>query len=211
MVSLIPVARPYEPTAPPKPSKPVLRRPTLSGTIRKSDDADLSEDLLSTPTKRSRVTFNPTVEEKVMEEYSVQGRSVEVIRAEIRRAIESHKRGDSADYDAIKDVFAPKEDVKPGADEEEDEEAAALAKVDLKTYLVVLTNHVSLLKGCSGLVRAVLACEWVGRDTGFVKVYIQFLGHLASAQGGFVGMVLDMLAGHFHGGELFIFVRRSLV
>ena len=200
MVSVVPLALPMEPRALPKPSKPLLQRP-LSGIIRKSDDADLSDELLSTPTKRARVTFNPTVEEKVMEAYSVKGRSAEVIRAEVRRAIESHKRGDSGDYDALKDVFAQgsKDKAEPGddEDEDEDEEAAALARVDLKTYLVVLTNHVSLLKGCTGLVRAVLTCDWVGRDTGFVKAYIQFLGHLASAQGGYVGLVLGMLVEYF--------------
>lgn len=206
MVSLVPVAAPYEPKALPKPSKPLLRRPTLSGTIRKSDDADLSDELLSTPTKRARVTFNPTVEEKVMEAYSVKGRSAEVIRAEVRRAIESHKRGEGGDYDALKDVFAPRDKVEPGDvdEEDEDEEAAALARVDLKTYLVVLTNHVSSLKGCTGLVRSVLACDWIGRDTGFVKAYIQFLAHLTSAHGGYLRLVLDMLVGYFLGGKSFV-------
>lgn len=207
MVSLVPVARParpYEPKALPKPSKPLLRRPNLSGSIRKSDDADLSDELIGTPTKRARVTFNPTVEEKVMEAYSVKARNVEVIRTEVRRAIEAHKRGESADYDALKDVFAPAAKGEPGNDDDDDEDddTTALARVDLKTYLVVLTNHVSLLKGCTGLVKAVLACDWMGRDTGFVKTYIQFLGHLSSAQGSYTGLVLDMLVGYFHGGKL---------
>jgi RNA polymerase I-specific transcription initiation factor RRN3 len=63
-----------------------------------------------------------------------------------------------------------------------------------------------LLKGCSGLVTAVLACDWMGRDTGFVKAYIQFLAHLVSAQGGYLGAVLNMLTGHFHGGKFSVFV-----
>jgi RNA polymerase I-specific transcription initiation factor RRN3 len=200
MVSVVPIARPYEPKALSKPTRPLLQRP-LSGIIRKSDDADLSDELLSTPTKRARVSFNPTVEEKVMEAYTVKGRSAEVIRAEVRRAIESHKRGDSGDYDALKDVFAPSDEAEAGDDDEEDEESVALARVELKTYLSVLTNHVSLLKGCTGLVRAILSCNWVGRDTGFVKAYIQFLGHLASTQGSYVGLVLDMLVENFHGGK----------
>jgi RNA polymerase I-specific transcription initiation factor RRN3 len=200
MVSVVPIARPYEPKELSKPTRPLLQRP-LSGIIRKSDDADLSDELLSTPTKRARVSFNPTVEEKVMEAYAVKGRSAEVIRAEVRRAIESHKRGDSGDYDALKDVFAPSDEAEAGDDDDEDEESAALARVELKSYLSVLTNHVSLLKGCTGLVRAILSCNWVGRDTGFVKAYIQFLGHLASTQGSYVGLVLDMLVEYFHGGK----------
>lgn len=202
MVSLVPVARPYEPKPLSKPSRPILQRP-LSGIIRKSDDADLSDELLSTPTKRARVTFNPTVEEKVMEAYSVKGTSLEVIRSEVRRAIELHKTSDSGEYDALKDVFAPSDSAEPGDDADMDEEAAALARVDLKTYLIVLTGNVSLLKGCTGLVRAILACDWVGRDTSFVKIYIQFLGHLASGQGSYVGLVLDMLVEYFHGGKSF--------
>jgi RNA polymerase I-specific transcription initiation factor RRN3 len=207
MVSVAPLARPYEPKAlpiPSKPSKPVLRRPTLSGTIRKNDDAELSDELHSNRTKRARVTFNPTVEEKVMEVYSAKGKSVEVVRAEVRRAIELHKRGESGEYDALKDVFAPRHKPDPDDAEDEDEEAATIARLDLKTYLLVLTNHASLLKGCTSLVRAVLACHWVGRDTGFVKAYIQFLGHLASTQGSYVGLVLDMLVSNFHGGELIV-------
>lgn len=199
MVSVVPVAGPYEPKALQNPKKPLLRRPTVAGAIRKSNDADLSDELLSTPTKRARVTFNPTVEEKVMETYSAKGKSVEAIRAEVRRAIELHKNGESGEYDALKELFAPADKGDPSDYDEEDEEAAAIARVDLKTYLVVLTNHTSLLKGCASLVRGVLTCDWVGRDTGFVKAYIQFLGHLASAQGSYVGLVLDMLVSYFHG------------
>ena len=64
--------------------------------------------------------------------------------------------------------------------------------------------------GYTDLVKAVLACDWVGRDVGFVKCYIQFLGHLASAQGSYVGLVLDMLVGYFHGGTLFVHSDNSV-
>ncbi len=55
-------------------------------------------------------------------------------------------------------------------------------------------NEVSLLdKSCSGIVKAILECEWLGRDELFVKSYIQFLGNLCSAQGSYVGLVLSKL------------------
>ncbi|PSS23136.1 hypothetical protein M430DRAFT_26064 [Amorphotheca resinae ATCC 22711] len=215
MVSVVPVVRTLEPAPSPKPSKPLLRRATRSGTIRKSDEADLDGDLFSvpsSPSKRARVTFNPTVEEKIMSPYSARGRSLEVIREEVRMAIEAHKKGDSADYDAMKQVFIPKkdgdgeddkeeddEDGEDGEDGEDREENEAIARAELKTYLLAVTSCVSLLKGCSSLVKAVLSCDWLGRDESFVKAYINFLGNLVSAQGAHLGRVLEMLVGHFHG------------
>jgi RNA polymerase I-specific transcription initiation factor RRN3 len=172
----------------------------LSGTIRKAEDAELDSDFLSAPpssSKRVRVTFNPNIEEKVMEEYQVKGRSLESVRIEVKSSIEAHLKGDSEGYDVIKEVFSPRKG-------DEDEEREEDKRVDMRTYLLVLTSYASLLnKGCSGLVKAVLACEWMGRDESFVKAYVHFLGSLASAQGAYVGMVLGMLVGHFHGGKTF--------
>jgi len=132
-----------------------------------------------------------------MEEYQVKGRSLESVRIEVKSSIEAHLKGDSEGYDVIKEVFSPRKG-------DEDEEREEDKRVDMRTYLLVLTSYASLLnKGCSGLVKAVLACEWMGRDESFVKAYVHFLGSLASAQGAYVGMVLGMLVGHFHGGKTF--------
>lgn len=176
-----------------RPTKPLLRRATLSGTVRNSDDAGLdAESLLAppSPSKRARVSFDPNVEEKI-----VDGRSVEAVKVEIRRAIEAHIRGDNEEYDIVKEVFAPKEnDMDWGSD---------LGDEEVKKYVLALTSSVSLLSSsCSGLVNAILNCEWLGRDEGFVKAYIQFLGNLVSAQGSYVGMVIGMLVGHFTGGTI---------
>jgi RNA polymerase I-specific transcription initiation factor RRN3 len=206
MVSLVPMVRPSAPAPAPKPSKPLLRRATLSGTIRKSEDAGLDADFISappSPSKRARVMFNPTVEEKVMEEYQVRGRSLDSVRAEVRRAIEAHLKGDSEGYDVIKEVFST------GGGDDEDEETDS-KRLDMKTYLLALTSYASLLnKGCSGLVKVLLACEWMGRDELFVKAYVHFLGSLASAQGAYVGMVLGMLVGHFLRGKTFFVICRG--
>ena len=179
-----------------KPAKPVLRRSTLSGTIRKREDTDLDTDLLSVPSspvKRPRVTFNPDVQEKVMEEYSPKSRSLDAVRGEVRRAIEAHVRGDSEGYDTIKEIFAPQRE----DDDERDE-----GQGDMRQYLLALSANAALLnRGCSGLVGTMLACEWIGRDEGFVKAYVHFLGSLASAQGMYVGSILGMLAGYFSGGR----------
>jgi RNA polymerase I-specific transcription initiation factor RRN3 len=198
MVSLVPITRPPGSAAAPKPGKPLLRRATLSGTIRKAEDAELDSDFLSappSPSKRARVSFNPNVEEKIAEQYQVKGRSLESVRLEVRSSIEAHLKGDSEGYDIIKEGFSPRR----GDDEDESE---GEMMVDMKTYLLALTSYASALnKGCSGLIKAILACEWMGRDESFVKAYVHFLGSLISAQGAYVGMVLGMLVGHFYGGK----------
>lgn len=208
MVSIIPGTRVPVSAPVAKPSKPPIRKSTLSGTIRKSEDAGLDADLMSVPSspnKRARVTFNPTVEEKVMEVYQAKGRSLDSIRAEVKRSIEAHtkEQGDTG-YDNLKEIFAPRR--------RDDEEEGEGSSVDMKTYLVALTSFTSLLnKKCNGLVKAILACEWMGRDEAFVKAYVQFLGSLASAQGAYVGMVLGMLVGYFHGGKTFIVTSKRVL
>jgi RNA polymerase I-specific transcription initiation factor RRN3 len=58
------------------------------------------------------------------------------------------------------------------------------------------------------LVKAILACNWIGRDEKFVRAYVHFLGSLASAQGAYVGTVLGMLVGQFYGGKLDLLLLR---
>jgi RNA polymerase I-specific transcription initiation factor RRN3 len=197
MVSLVPEARHFAPAAP-KPSKPLLRRATASaGTVRTVDDAGLDLDFLSappSPSKRAKVSFNPNVEEVAFSPYNIQSRrSLESVKAEVKRAIESHIRGENEEgYDSIKEIFVPRkeDDEREGADQ------------DMTAYLLALTSHASRLnRGCSGLIKAILACEWIGRDEKFLKAYVQFLGSLSSAHGAYVGLVLRMLVGHFYGGK----------
>lgn len=171
------------------PTKPLLRRATLSGTIRKADDAQL--DALP-PSKR--VTFSTHVQEKVMEEFQAKGRSLEAVRLDVKRSIAGHLKGDSSGYDVIKAIFSPRKD-------DDNEDDFNDKSIDLKTYLIALADYApSLNKGCSGLVKAVLQSEWLGRDEVFVKAYVHFLGSLASVQGAYVALVLGMLVDQFYGG-----------
>jgi RNA polymerase I-specific transcription initiation factor RRN3 len=194
MVSIVP-QRPSEPlTLKSKPIKPLLRR----AAIRKSDDAGLDGDVLSRPPspKKAKVTFSSQVEE-----YSPRPsmRSLESVRGEVRRAIEGHGRGDSEGYDTIKEIFAPRR----GGDD-----ATDLDQGGMRQYLLALASCASSLnRGCKGLVGSLLACEWMGRDEAFVKVYVQFLGSLVSTQGIYVSSVLGMLVGHFLGGKMFCIGR----
>lgn len=123
---------------------------------------------------------------------------LEAVRAEVKLALEEHIRGGNDEkYDMLKEVFGPvrRRDEKEGPSNEK-----------VRTYLLALTSCVSLLgKNCAGLVRAVLECEWLGREEGFVKIYVHFLGNLASAQGSYVGMILSALVGKFTGCECYSF------
>lgn len=196
MVSIAPQMR-SSGSAAAKAVKPLLRRSTLSGTVRKAADAGLDDDILSappSPNKKARVTFSETPDVKVMEEYQVKGRSLDSVRGEVKRALQAHIKGDSEGYDMIKHVFSPRQN------DDEDDDAEEMA--DIKSYVIALTSYASSLnKSCSDLVKAILGCEWMGRDEGFVRAYIQLLGTLASAHGAYVGEVLEMLVNQFYGSK----------
>lgn len=188
-----------------KPSRPVLRRATVngSGTIRTRDEAGLDLDLPTgltppSPSKRARtVTFSPVVDEKLFSQSKAMAGyapDLEALRVDVRLALEEHIRGGSDEkYDALKEVFGP---IRRGAGKE------GPSSEKIRAYLLVLTSCVSSLgKNCTGLVRAVLECEWMGREESFVKIYIHFLGNLASTQGSYVGMILGALVSKFTSRE----------
>ncbi|KAI9879963.1 MAG: hypothetical protein M1830_006271 [Pleopsidium flavum] len=187
MVSITsPVLRPVGPMLAPE-AKPLLRRPTL---IRKRDntDMDLDEDAVPpSPSKRSKVTFDTDVEVRIMDEWE---KGPELIRAEVRRAVEKHAHGENTGYDRVKEVFT----TEPMA-------VDAASPTTMRNYLLALLGNVaSLNKSCSGLVHAVLESQWLGRDESYVALYVRFLGTLVSAQGGFIGAVLRMLINDFCNG-----------
>lgn len=188
----------------PTPSKPLLRRATLSGTVRTRDEAGMDFDsdinMLTppSPSKRQRtVTFNPLVEQQVFSSslpIAEPDVDLEGIRMEVRSAIEDHNCAvTEVGFEELKEVFRP---AKRGR------EAEAPSNEKIRAYLLALTSSVSLLgKSCSPLVRLILDFEWMGREEGLVKVYVHFLGNLASAQGAYVASVLSMLVEKFSGSK----------
>ncbi len=185
-----------------KPIKPLLRRATLSGKVRTRDEAGLdryssSLSTPSSPSKRARtVTFNPMVEEQIFTSSPTAldiAKNLDVVRFEVRKSLDEHIKGRKEEgYNAIKQIFAVKS--KRGGEE------FAERSQDLKSHLLALTSYVSLLgRQCSDLIKAILECDWIGRDEIFAKIYVQFLGNLASAQGAWIGSVLGMLVDKFIG------------
>ncbi|KAI9828660.1 MAG: hypothetical protein M1832_001763 [Thelocarpon impressellum] len=135
------------------------------------------------PEKRTRVAFDPDVQVQVMSSWE---KGLDLVREEVRTALERRGAGDNTGYDAIKQVFTTP--------------ATAQDPPSPKTvtnHVLALTSNVSRLnKSCSGLVHAILGGDWLGRDDAFVSLYVQFLGNLVSAQGGYVDAVLAMLVGN---------------
>lgn len=197
MVSLLPAVQ--SAAGAPTPKLKASNKPNLlnRGKTRKADEAGLDMDSLSappSPAKRARVTFKEEVEEKVMEIFKPKTRSLESVRAEVKRSVDGHLREDSEEYDALRALFLPR---KEGEEDSQDD------PIDLKTYVVALTGYTSMLNSkCKGLVHTLLDFEWMGRDESFVKAYVHFLGSLASSQGAYVQSILDMLVQRFTGGKL---------
>lgn len=187
-----------------------LATPVTAGGKRKAVNMDISvmplssaasdiSDEAPSPRKRARVQFESDVELREIQSWNGDdgleqgtGKSVAVIREEVRRAIQRHVSGsDSEAYDHIKEIFS--------ADPKRLDEDAMLSYIlpshtTLKHHLMGLLSNVSSLDwSCSGLVTAVLHSEWLGRDDHYVKLYIRFLGNLAAAQGRYLTLILKML------------------
>ncbi|KAH8890885.1 RNA polymerase I-specific transcription initiation factor RRN3 [Thozetella sp. PMI_491] len=178
------------------PVKPILRKPTsILGTRTRDDQDDDDERIMSSPTKRRKtVVFNETLNE-VKE---IEGKSLDDAKREVRQALAAHAAGDSEDYDRLKEVFTARRREAGSESDEDEEDNEGKSPQELLLYMIALTAHVSLLgKSCSGLIRAVLKFSWLGRDDVFVRVYIQFIAALASAQGSSLALVLTSIIERF--------------
>ncbi len=158
------------------------------GLKRKHTGSDFEDAFPSSQTKRQKVAFDPDVEVRILEDWNERNeKGLELVREEVRRGLEKHVAGDSTGYDQLKHLLT----AKPSSD---DAPSTSL----LRKYIVVLNSHVGLLNNkCSGLVHAILDCNWLVRDESFVGSYIRLLGSLISAHGGYTGPVLQMLVNSF--------------
>ncbi|OJD17493.1 hypothetical protein AJ78_02414 [Emergomyces pasteurianus Ep9510] len=181
---------------------------TISDMDISSDEEDQEDEQNASPTtslspakKRARVQFEMDMpnnqqqhEKKAFNNNnnnSNSEKSAAMVREEVRRAIQRHLTGDSEAYDRVKEIFAadPKEledDGSPVYD--------VPSPMSLRNHLLGLFSNVSALDGsCSGLVHAVLGSEWLGRDEGYVKLFVRFMGTLAAARGTYLNSVLKVL------------------
>ncbi|KAF2436342.1 RNA polymerase I-specific transcription initiation factor RRN3 [Tothia fuscella] len=111
----------------------------------------------------------------------------QLVREEVRRAIEKHIAGDSSGYDSLKEIVS----TKPTAIDAPSSEL-------LKRNIMGLITHASLInRKCSGLVGAILKISWLGRDEDFVACYRRLLVNLVSAHGSHAYAVVESLVGKF--------------
>ncbi|KAF7504359.1 hypothetical protein GJ744_002416 [Endocarpon pusillum] len=160
------------------PSSALKPRPVLKRT--RDDSADM--EVPSSPSKRSRVTFDSDVEYVSADDDDEV--DPQLIREQVRRAIQRHlSGGDDEAYENVNQIFL--------ADPKKENAPSPRA---LHAHLQAVLAHISSLdKSCNGLVNAILSCEWVGRDENFVKLYISVLGNLAAAKSGYLSKILSTL------------------
>ncbi|KAF6240227.1 hypothetical protein HO173_001838 [Letharia columbiana] len=155
--------------------KPLLRRPTL---VRKREDDN--EAPPSSPRKKAKVTFDSDVEVRVVGDWE---KAPHLIQEEVRRAFAKRALGDDSGYDKLKDVYSKK-----NGNEEE------FSPVTIKNYTISLLANVSVLnKSNSDLVHAVLSSDWLGRTEDYVALFVRLIANVSSAQGVFLGDVVQML------------------
>lgn len=173
-------------SAPALTAKQPLRRPTL---VRKRDDTDMEFDTPPIPGKRAKVSFDSEVQVRVVDEWE---KAPELIREEVRRALEKRASGDNSGYDRVVEIYTAKS---TGED--------APSSTTIRNYTVALLGNVSLLsKSASTLVHALLNSQWLGRDEAYVTLYIRLLGNLLSTQAGYLTDVLRMLVDNLTSGKI---------
>jgi RNA polymerase I-specific transcription initiation factor RRN3 len=156
---------------------PLKRRTTLKRSI---DDTNLLE-MPSSPSKRSRVTFDSDVE--IVSADDDEDLDPLVVREQVRRAIERHRSRDDESYERIKSLFS----TSPA-------KSNAPSTTVLKFHLqALLANVTALDKDCSGLVNVVLYSEWAGRDDAYYALFVRFLHNLSAAQRGYQQKIMSML------------------
>ncbi|KAI1265990.1 RNA polymerase I-specific transcription initiation factor RRN3 [Xylariaceae sp. FL1019] len=183
------------------PLKPILKSSSsLLGVKRSISDTDLDDDTgkmdgSQSPRKRLRVEFDLNN----IEVHEIGIRSVEDVKKEVKKALDQRDRGDNEDYDVLKHTLLGRPPSDDDYDDIDYDPAAPLRqRQELKVYLLALTTFAPRLgRSSDGLVRNVLQCQWLGRDDQFVKIYVQFLAVLVSAQGARLTQVLAMLVDNF--------------
>ena len=169
-MSILPAAKSNRPSA-------LQRRSTLK---RSFDDTKIMA-APSSPSKRSRVTFDSDVE--IVSADDEEDVDPQVMKELVRRAIERHRAGDNESYENYRRIFT--------ADLEKPNSPSIKA---LRTHLhALLSNVANLTKDCNTLIDAVLYSNWIAGDDAYYTLFVRFLSNLAAAQRGVQGKLMQML------------------
>lgn len=157
------------------------------------DEEATGTPISSHPAKRAKtVIFSPHNEIRIIKMEPEPQEPLEDVKQSVKRALEEHIRvgGDDTRYSGLKEVFSKSTRKQNKADND-----------NMKAHLLALTSCASLIgKNCNGLVRAILKIEWLGQEWPFVRVYVDFLANLASAQAVYLADILDTLSDYLSGG-----------
>ena len=147
-----------------------------------------SDSTPQSPSKKANVSFDDQVKVRVMDSGD---KPLDVVREEVRWALDRYDKGDAVLYTQILEIYT----TRPEAED-------APSARTLRNYTVALISQVSRLHHShSKLVHAAIGSQWLGRVESCVTLFSQFLGSLASAQGGFLGDILRMLVENLQYGR----------
>jgi RNA polymerase I-specific transcription initiation factor RRN3 len=164
----------------------MMATPLKSALKRKHSDISSAEDDSQHSQKRAKVQFSDA-DNKTEIIRAWNDKPTNLVREEVRRAIERHHAGDSGLYDTLKQTFT----AKPSSED-------APPPTLLEKYMSAFTRCITILgKDCAELVEAVLDTQWLGRDEEFVRCYQKMLAHLAASGGGYAHAVLESLVDKF--------------
>lgn len=164
---------PGPPAAQRPPQKP--RRSTL---VRRREEDD--DSIPSSPSKRSKVSFDSDVEVRMFGENEL---PPELVQEEVASAFQRRAVGDNSGYEKIKDVFT--------ADTEENNNSGPET---LRCYSAALLRHIpSLDRSARDLVQAIVRSEWLGRADDYVSLFSKLIANIVTAHASFAENVLSML------------------
>ncbi|CUS07084.1 unnamed protein product [Tuber aestivum] len=109
-----------------------------------------------------------------------------LFRKFVNNALDERTAGSNANFELLRRKFS----ADPGSED-------APSSLELQNTVLALTNTVSRLNGsCSQLVKDIIGCQWVARESGFVGSYVKLLGNLVSAHSNYMDLIVNMLVQH---------------
>lgn len=147
------------------PLKPILSRKPASVLGNRARDDEGSPDSEQRPAKRVKTVAFDDALNTVKQ---IGSKTLQEVKALVKKALEDHAKGDDSDYDELRDVFsAERNKRRKNSDIQQQQE--------LLLYVLALTSCTPMLSRCSDLVKDVLGCNWLTRDDDFAKAFVQFL------------------------------------
>jgi RNA polymerase I-specific transcription initiation factor RRN3 len=160
--------------------------PTLKRSLSDLEAAGSSPLAAAPAAKKPRVQFKSENQIHTLKTWEDE-KTLSLVKAEVKRALESHNEGESTRYNELCELLKQK----PSSGD-------ALKSKVLKRYLVAITGLCRTVgkKGLA-LVQAIMQMPWLGRDDEFVKQYETLVTNLLSSYGGYEHEIIFSLISRF--------------